>query len=159
MDSPLCYKCHHTRSWTVLLLFSAIERDPGKSWGSFYRCVEVLDYKTLIKYSPHVSSSGFWNSGNFCSWNPKSRNIFFQSGVLGFEIRNTATQWNAESNFHWQGIRIPVLEFRNPQRGIQNPRMSWITSVINVKKKPFGKDTLLCYESSYPSRGTQSQFL
>lgn len=160
MDSSLCYKCHHTRSWAVLLLFSAIERDPGKNWGSFYRYVKVLDYKTLTKYSNHVSLSGFRNRRNFRSWNPKSRSYsFFQSGVLCFGIRNTATYWNAESNFHWKGIQNPVPEFRNPQRGIQNSRTSWITSVINAKKKPVGKDTLLCYESSYPSPDTKSQFL
>lgn len=159
MDSSLCYKCHHTRSWTVLLLFSAIERDPGKSWGSVYRYVGVLDYKALTKYSHHVSISGFRNPGNFRSWNPKSRNIFFQSGDLGFGIRNTATYWNAESNFHWKGIQNPVPEFRNPQRGTQNSRMSWITSVLNAKKKPVEKDILLCYESSYPSPDSKSQFV
>ena len=31
-----------------------------------------------------------------------------------------------ESGIHWAGIRNPVVRIRNPQRGIQNPRLSWI---------------------------------
>ena len=147
MDSSLCYKCHHTRSWTVLLLFSAIERDPGNSWGSVYRYVGVVDYKTLTKYSHHVSISGFGireifalgieNQG-IVSFNPES--WVLESGIqLPIGMRNPT--------FVEKGSNDPVPEFRNPQRGIQNSRMSWITSVINAKKKPIGKDILLCYES------------
>ena len=43
-----------------------------------------------------------------------------ESGILGFGIRNPAVKWNSESKFHWQRIL-------NPQRGIQNPRLSWIS--------------------------------
>ena len=51
------------------------------------------------------------SKGNFCLWNPKS--------------------WALES-----GIQVPLtktgiqyLKFRNPRRGIQNPRLSWIPHI------------------------------
>ena len=56
-----------------------------------------------------------------------------ESGILGFGIRNTAqgvrnptNDWNPEFKFpdkNWN----PVPGMRNPQREIQNPRLSWIS--------------------------------
>ena len=48
-----------------------------------------------------------------------------ESGNMGFgilnlskKIRNPTNGWNAESKFYWR--------IQNPQRGSQNPRLSWI---------------------------------
>ena len=35
-----------------------------------------------------------------------------------------------QTKFHLQGIRNPVFRIRNSLRGIQNPRLSWITFFI-----------------------------
>ena len=62
------------------------------------------------------------NPGNSC---------FSESEILEFEIRysaqgipNSASDWNLESKFHWQGICNSLLGIRNPQCGIQNPGLS-----------------------------------
>ena len=59
------------------------------------------------------------------------------SGTRNFalEIRNTAKDWHPESEFHWQETWNPVPGIRNPHRGIQNPRLSWITALILLHKK------------------------
>ena len=41
--------------------------------------------------------------------------------LLAIEIHNP------QSTFHWQGIQNLVPGVHNPQHGIQNPRLSWIT--------------------------------
>ena len=38
-----------------------------------------------------------------------------------------ANEWNPDSKFHWQRLRNPIPVFRNPQHGIQNPRLSSMT--------------------------------
>ena len=71
---------------------------------------------------------------------PKSgiREFFLvESGILCFGIRNTdqksGSHYRLESRtwskFHWQRIRypLPIPEIRNHGRGIQNPRLSWIS--------------------------------
>ena len=60
-----------------------------------------------------------------------------ESGILCFGIRNTdqksGSHYRLESRtwskFHWQRIRypLPISEIRNHGRGIQNPRLSWIS--------------------------------
>ena len=35
-----------------------------------------------------------------------------------------------QTKFHLQGIRNPAFRIRNSLRGIQNPRLSWITFFI-----------------------------
>ena len=73
--------------------------------------------------SPHVRESGIRNPANFCFWNPES--WVLESGIQLKEsgiapmigIQNpssTDKDWN------------PVPGIRNPQRGIQNPRLSRI---------------------------------
>ena len=75
----------------------------------------------LFSYcSPHVRESGFWiESGKY---------LLVESGILGLGIRSTAQgirnptdDWNPESK-----ILNPVIEIRNPRRGIQKQRLSWI---------------------------------
>ena len=63
-------------------------------------------------------------SGNFCWWNPESWAL--KSGIqlkecgipLTIEIHNSSS-----TDKNWN----PVPGIRNPQRGIQNPRLSWIS--------------------------------
>ena len=63
-------------------------------------------------------------SGNFCWWNPESWSLesgiqLKESGIpLTIEIQNSSS-----TDKNWN----PVPGIRNPQRGIQNPRLSWIS--------------------------------
>ena len=43
---------------------------------------------------------------------------------------------NAESKFHWQRIRNPVPGVWNLQRGIENPRLSWVPLYGAIYKIP-----------------------
>ena len=43
-----------------------------------------------------------------------------------YSSRNPANDWNPESKFHLQRLRNQLFGIRNPWRGIQNPRLSWI---------------------------------
>ena len=86
--------------------------------------------------SPYLRESGFRNPRQFCLWNQESRKfLFVESEILGFGKRNTAQGirnplmiaiGNPLPNFHWQRIWNPVSGIRNPRRGIQNLRLSWI---------------------------------
>lgn len=58
-------------------------------------------YVTETKPRPMAWYSGFHDPGFFFLWNP-------------------------ESKLHVEGIWNPVPEIRNPQRGVQHPRLSWI---------------------------------
>ena len=85
-----------------------------------------------------ATCNGFRNPGNFCRWNPEcvkiclwnpesGRIVLVESGLLGFGIRIPTINWNPESRIqvlltYWN----PVIVIRNPQRGVQNPRLSWI---------------------------------
>ena len=93
--------------------------------------------KTLSRFmSPYLRESGFRNPRQFCLWNQESRKfLFVESEILGFGKRNTAQGirnplmiaiGNPLPNFHWQRIWNPVSGIRNPRRGIQNLRLSWI---------------------------------
>ena len=92
----------------------------------------------------HVRESGFRNPINFCFWNPESGKILLvESGILDSGIRNTAQvirnpiiDWNSKTKSHWQGMN-PVPGIRNPWRGIQNPRMSWIPLQGGKKGTPY----------------------
>ena len=80
--------------------------------------------KILTKASAHVRESGVWNPWNFCLWNLES--------CMGFGMRNTAQRirnptkdWNPiqdATRKNWN--QVPGI--KNPWRGIQNPRLSWI---------------------------------
>ena len=86
--------------------------------------------------SPYLRESGFRNPRKFCLWNQESRKfLFVESEILGFGKRNTAQGirnplmiaiGNPLPNFHGQRIWNPVSGIRNPRRGIQNLRLSWI---------------------------------
>ena len=59
--------------------------------------------------------------------------VLVKSRILGFGIRNTDLRirnptydCNPESKVHWQRIPNTAPGSRNPWRGIQNPRLSWI---------------------------------
>ena len=85
---------------------------------------------------PDVRESEFQNPWNSClcsvksskfvlrkskswSWNPE-----YSSGNPESDYR--INDWNPESKFLWQRIQNPEPGIRNPLRGVQNPRLSWI---------------------------------
>jgi len=59
--------------------------------------------------------------------NPESAGKFslVESGLQAFGKRNPANDWNPKSKFHRQGMQFPGIG--NPEHGIQNPTLSWIT--------------------------------
>ena len=59
---------------------------------------------------PEIFSCGIRNAG---IWNPSSAH----------GIGNPTNDWNPRPKFYWQGLRTKI---RNPNREIQNPRLSWI---------------------------------
>ena len=87
------------------------------------------------------------NPGNVCLWNPESRALesakqLKESGILlTIGIQNpsfTYRDWN------------PVPRIRNPWRGIQNPRLSWIPlHGVNPELNPF--NILFKNPESWPS--------
>ena len=80
--------------------------------------------------SSHLRWSRFHNLGNLCLWNSWSGKLLLvEFGFPGFgicnpaqRIQNRTSDWNSKSNFYCWTIR-------NPQGGIQNPRMSWVTVI------------------------------
>ena len=71
----------------------------------------IIFYGNAVRSSPQIRESESRNPGNFCLWNPE------------YSSRNPESHQRLE-------FRIQVLltntGIRNPQRGIQNPRQSWI---------------------------------
>ena len=76
---------------------------------------------------------------NFCLWNPESVEVLLvNSGILGFEIPNAAQgiQNPSFTDKDWN----PVPGILNPCQGIQNLRLSWITShraILNTVDRKF----------------------
>ena len=69
------------------------------------------------------------NLENFGLFNLESENIFLmKSRILGFGIRNLTNDWDPDSNLFDKDWN-PVPGILNLRRGIQNPRLSWITKV------------------------------
>ena len=91
----------------------------------------------VIKNSPHVRES-------FCLLNPESGNILLvESGILGLRIPKIQlkesgipltirVQYPSSTDKDWNSV--PGI--RNPPRGIQNPRPSWIP-IHEVKRRRF----------------------
>ena len=65
------------------------------------------------------------NPGNSCFSEPEILEFEIHFSAQG--IPNSASDWNLESKFHWQGICNSLLGIRNPQCGIQNPGLSCIS--------------------------------
>ena len=109
-----------------------------KSLALVYSWLSLL---TISNFQLRLATfNGFRNPGNFCLWNP-------EYGEFACGIRNpenftcgirTPGFWNPESHYQLEsGIQKPsstdkywnpVIVIRNPQRGVQNPRLSWIPS-------------------------------
>ena len=76
---------------------------------------------------------------NFCLWNPESVEVLLvNSGILGFGIPNAAQgiQNPSFTDKDWN----PVPGILNPCQGIQNTRLSWITShraILNTVDRKF----------------------
>ena len=103
---------------TFYFKFTVQKKDEEQSLN---RCDVIGSQRNLLGYE------------NKCTrlWNPKYGKIsIMESGILGFGIRNTAqgirnpsNNWNqnpSSTDKYWN----PVPGIRNPQRGIQNPRLS-----------------------------------
>ena len=56
-----------------------------------------------------------------------------------YSSRNPANDWNPESKFHLQRLRNQLFGIRNPWRGIQNPRLSWIPTEEKIFHQPARK--------------------
>ena len=73
--------------------------------------------------------------------NPESQKILLmESGILSFGIWNTDQGiWNPNNDRNLEFYSFtekywnPVPGIRNPQRGIQNPRLCWIIPLQGVK--------------------------
>ena len=63
-----------------------------------------------------------WKHRKFCFWHPESWEIIRNTAQ---RIRNPSNDWNPESNFNWKRLERGT-GIRNPLRGIQNPKLSWI---------------------------------
>ena len=80
-------------------------------------------FKNCIIISRHIRDSGFRNQRKWCLWNSES--WVLESGIqlkdsgilLTIGIQNPSS-----TDKYWN----PVPGIRNPHRGIQNPRLSWI---------------------------------
>ena len=76
---------------------------------------------------------------NFCLWNPETVEVLLvNSGILGFGIPNAAQgiQNPSFTDKDWN----PVSGILNPCQGIQNTRLSWITShraILNTVDRKF----------------------
>ena len=86
-----------------------------------------------MRISPFARECGFRNTGHFLWWNPKSWALT-ACAIQPKESKLSPTILNRESKFLWQRIRnLPqVFGIWNPQRGIQNPRLSWTKSLRRV---------------------------
>ena len=93
-------------------------------------------YTATASMSPQVRESGFSYPGHFCLWNPKSRKfcwwnprswvvesgIQFKESVIPLTI---GIQNSSSTDKNWN--RVPGIQ--NPQRGVQNPRLSRLVRV------------------------------
>ena len=93
-------------------------------------------YTATASMSPQVRESGFSYPGHFCLWNPKSRKfclwnprswvvesgIQFKESVIPLTI---GIQNSGSTDKNWD----PVPGIQNPQRGVQNPRLSRLVRV------------------------------
>lgn len=97
------------------------KREKGLAKASWDWCKE--NYVIVVAlYWLCIRSFGFRNPEKFA----------YTSGILSWALESIISlrnpnDWNVESKFHWQRIANPVPLFQNPQYGIQNPSMYWIT--------------------------------
>ena len=50
---------------------------------------------------------------------------------------NPTKDWNPESKFHYKENWNQVPGIRNPRRGIQNPRLSWIALHVAIPNRTY----------------------
>ena len=95
-----------------------------------------IDVPVRHQYGISVTESQTFFLAKRPQWRGARRNGCFRSlsRILGFGIwnwargiQNLSNDWNPKSKFYWQWIHNTVLGIWNPQRWIQNPRLSWIT--------------------------------
>ena len=91
--------CTSKRKWQSLYLFSVSHR-AGEIWG------QVSNFGCLA----HAREFGLQDPGHFFLWNPESVKY------LLVELRNVEAQT----------IGMGKQRIRNPECGVQNPRLFWI---------------------------------
>ena len=82
--------------------------------------------------SPLVRESGFPNPGKFCLWNREFWAL--ESGIQLKEFRiplRIGIQNPSSTDEDWNQLS----GIRNPRRGIQNPRLSWIPLIHGARYK------------------------
>ena len=83
-----------------------------------------------IRQIPESSSRklSFWSQGGLSSGLVESEILGFGIWNSAQRIRNPTNDWNLESKFtDKDSLPNPVPQVRNPQREIENPRLSYIT--------------------------------
>ena len=85
----------------------------------------------------------------------RNRGIWIQNSAQG--IRTPLNDWNTypESKFHWYRIRNPVPAIRNPQREIQNARLS--PDCLGLPHT--GRQTVCTYQTSHLIQNSASNSL
>ena len=107
MPESKCSKIIHFLSKFLLKIFRPINII-NSEWQMTFTCCQKKTESTL-----HVRESR--TGENFCLWNPESWAL--ESGIQLKESRIPLNDWNP------QRLESSTV-FRNPRRGIQNPRLS-----------------------------------
>ena len=107
MPESKCSKIIHFLSKFLLKIFRPINII-NSEWQMTFTCCQKKTESTL-----HVRESR--TGENFCFWNPESWAL--ESGIQLKESRIPLNDWNP------QRLESSTV-FRNPRRGIQNPRLS-----------------------------------
>ena len=89
-----------------------------------------LSFSFHVRPMKESRESGFWNSRNFvCEiWNPGLWNPEYRARNADY-----TNDYNPESKVPGHRIWNPVPAVRNPERGIPNPRSSWIRRPFPTK--------------------------
>ena len=89
-----------------------------------------LSFSFHVRPMKESRESGFWNSRNFvCEiWNPGLWNPEYRARNADY-----TNDYNPESKVPGHRIWNPVPAVRNPERGIPNPKSSWIRRPFPTK--------------------------
>ena len=96
---------------------STVDYDQHDSCIGVKRLLTIYN-KMLTKASAHVRESGFGNPWNFCVWNLESWAL-----ECGIKLNESGILLRIGIQFN---VPLEKTGIRNPRRGIQNPRLSWI---------------------------------
>ena len=102
---------------TTLSCSSTDDYDQHDSCIGVKRLLTIYN-KMLTKASAHVRESGFGNPWKFCVWNLESWAL-----ECGIKLNESGILLRIGIQFN---VPLEKTGIRNPRRGIQNPRLSWI---------------------------------